>query len=144
MPCLYSRFLPRYVSFLAPEIKDGFQLLFFFFFYGLTLCLWKFLGQGLNLSHSCSNSRSLTQLCRARDGTRTSAATPATELGFLTTCTTAGTPWISTFNKKNAILLCQHPSPSPTPPTPKSHFLVVSHLAALSVVLKQKRVSCHK
>ena len=53
--------------------------------------------------------------------------------------------WIPTFNKENAVLLCQHPTPSPiTTPTPKSHFLVVSHLAAPSVVLKQKHVSCHK
>lgn len=37
-------------------------------------------------------------------------------------------------------------SSSPTPHTPptQSHFLVVPHLAALSVVLKQKHVSCHK
>ena len=30
------------------------------FFYCLTCGIWKFPGQGLNLSHSCSNTRSLT------------------------------------------------------------------------------------
>ena len=47
-----------------------FNLIYFNFFYGLTLSIWKFLGQGLNLSHSCElhcscgNSRSFNPLHR--------------------------------------------------------------------------------
>ena len=43
---------------------------FFFFFFGLIHSIWKFLGQGSNLSgrcdlhHSCSNTRSLTHCTR--------------------------------------------------------------------------------
>ena len=51
-----------------------FPLFFFFFFffpYGCSYGIWKFPGQGLNLSHSCklyhrcSNTRSFNPLCRA-------------------------------------------------------------------------------
>lgn len=42
----------------------------------------------------------------------------------------------SNFNNENPALLCQHPIPLPSQKK-KSHFHVVSHLAALSVVLKQ-------
>ena len=38
----------------------SFFLSFFFFFFFCCICgTWKFLGQGLNLIHSCSNARSL-------------------------------------------------------------------------------------
>ena len=47
---------------------------FFFFFFDHTLSIWKFPGQGLNLSLSCS-------LCHSFGNT-----------GSLTYCTTAGTP----------------------------------------------------
>ena len=38
-----------------------------FIFYGQTHGIWKFLGQGLNLSHSCSNAGSFNPLHQARD-----------------------------------------------------------------------------
>ena len=56
------------------------------FFKGWTQRIWKFPGQGLNPS--------LGSLCQAGDGTCASTATRATTVGFLTHCTTAGTPKI--------------------------------------------------
>ena len=41
----------------------------FFFFNGRTCSIWKFLGQGLNPSHSCSNTGSFNPPSEARDGT---------------------------------------------------------------------------
>lgn len=60
--------------------------------------MWKFLGQGLDRSHSydlCSsriNSGSFNALCQAEDSTLTSAASWAAIARFLTHCATAGTP----------------------------------------------------
>ena len=60
--------------------------------------MWKFLGQGSNLrhscklSHSCSNSGSFNPLCWAGDQIHTSVLTQVAIVGFLTHCTTAGTP----------------------------------------------------
>ena len=60
--------------------------------------MWKFLGQGLNLSHSCGNAGSFNLLRWARVLTRVSAVTcipavtHATAVGFLTHCITTGTP----------------------------------------------------
>ena len=51
------------------------QSLFFFFFFGCTCGIWKFVGQGPNLSHSCDD------LCYNCGNT-----------GSLTHYTTAGTP----------------------------------------------------
>ena len=73
----------------------------FLFFYGRSHGMWKFQGQLLNLSHSCNqeycwgNATSLNSLCPARARTRTSTATRATEVRFLTHCTTVGTPEIT-------------------------------------------------
>ena len=71
---------------------------FFGAFYGYTWGIWKLLGQGLNLSHSCnlhyscSNAGSFNQPCWAEAQTCTSAVTWATAIGFFTHCATAGNP----------------------------------------------------
>ena len=54
--------------------------------------IWKFTGQGLNLSCSCGNAGSFNLLHRAEDGTHASAATRASAVRFITRCATAGTP----------------------------------------------------
>jgi len=71
---------------------------FFFHFYGHTHSIWKFLGQGLNLSHSCnlchscSKAKYFNSLHWAWDWTHTSRATRAAVVGFCTHGATAGTP----------------------------------------------------
>ena len=71
------------------------------FFYGRTRGMWTFQGQSLNLSRSCNqdycwgNATSLNSLCPATAQTRTSTATRATEVRFLTHRTTVGTPEIT-------------------------------------------------
>ena len=72
-------------------LRTHFSILFFPF-YNCTLGIWKFLGQGLNPSHSCSNTRYFNPLCQAGDWTSTSAVTWAPTLEFLTHCTMEGTP----------------------------------------------------
>ena len=65
---------------------------FYFYFHACTR-IWKFLGQGLNpshsydLCHSCGNARSFNPLCQTGDGTWTSAATWATAVRSWTHCT---------------------------------------------------------
>ena len=77
---------------------SGCPFFFFFFFFSFLMAApvaWKFLGQGLkglNLSHSCGNTRSLNPLYWAGDQTCVSAVTRATAVGFLTYCTAVGTP----------------------------------------------------
>ena len=67
-------------------------------FYGHTHSIWKFLGQGWNLSNSCDlccrggNATSFNPLLPAGDKPHPSAATQTTAGGFLTHCATAGTP----------------------------------------------------
>lgn len=56
---------------------------FFFFFNGCTQGICKFLGQGVNLSHSCSKAISFNPLCRFRDQTCAFAAIRAIAVGFL-------------------------------------------------------------
>ena len=79
------------------------ELLFFLFFSflflnGCTHSMWKFLGRGLNpshsfnLHHSCNNTRSFKPLSQAGDQTHTSTATQATAVRLLTHCSTVGTP----------------------------------------------------
>ena len=69
-----------------------------YLFISCTRDMWKFLGEGLNpshsckLCHSCGNNGSFNPLCRAGDWTCVSAATWASAVGFLTYCTTVGTP----------------------------------------------------
>ena len=58
---------------------------------GFTHILWTFLGQGLNLSHSCSNVTSFNSLL-AGEWTRTSPASLAAAVGFLTTLHHSGNP----------------------------------------------------
>ena len=71
-----------------------------FFFYSCTNGIWKFLGQGLNTSHSwdvlcsCCNTRSFNPLPWAGEQTCTSAVTWATAVRFLTQRTLPGTPWV--------------------------------------------------
>ena len=72
--------------------------LIFFFFYGHIHGIWKFLGQGLNLSQSCdlhcscSKARSVNPLHWARDQTHTSAETWAAAVRFSIHCTMVETP----------------------------------------------------
>ena len=64
-----------------------------FFFNGHTHRIWKFPGQGLNLSCSCDLChRSFNPLHQAGYGTHASAAAQAAAGRFLTCCTTAGNP----------------------------------------------------
>ena len=71
---------------------------YFFKFYGCTHDIRKFLGQGLNLSHSCNlchswgNARSFNPLCWAGDQTHILAEASATAARFLTHCAMARTP----------------------------------------------------
>ena len=73
-------------------------LFIYFKFYGCTQSIWRFPGQGLNLSHSCypycicGNNGSFNPLCWARDRTRTAAMTWATVIAFLTHCAMVGNP----------------------------------------------------
>ena len=56
--------------------EQNFHFIYLFIYYGLTHDLWMFLGQGLNLSHSCElhhswgNTGSFNPLHRARDETK--------------------------------------------------------------------------
>ena len=64
-------------------------------FYGLIHSIWKFLGQELNPSHSCSvacSAKSFSPLHWAGDWTHTSTATQATAVRLLTPCAMAGPP----------------------------------------------------
>ena len=66
---------------------------------GHTHSIWKLLGQGLSLSHSCdlyhscSSTRSFNPWLQARDQNPTSPATWASAVRFLTHCTTVETPY---------------------------------------------------
>ena len=62
------------------------------FFNGHNGGIWKLLGQRLNPSHSCCNTGSFNPLHQARDQTCASIVTQASAVGFLTHCTTVGTP----------------------------------------------------
>ena len=65
-------------------------------FNGCTCSIWKFPGQGPNLSHSCDLAVTawdpLTHCTGARDQTHASAATRTAVVRFITQCTTAGSP----------------------------------------------------
>ena len=67
-------------------------LLLFFSFDGGGHGIWKFLGQGLNVSSSCSSAGSFNPLKQAKDGTCASTETRAAAVEFLTHCTTTGMP----------------------------------------------------
>ena len=77
---------------------NGRAAFIFFFFNSPTHNIWKFLGQGLNPSHSCDlchrggNAGSFNPLRGARNQTYGSAGTQTAAVGFLTYSTTAGTP----------------------------------------------------
>ena len=81
-----------------------------FYFYGHIQGIWKFPGQGLNLSHSCdlswsySNAGSFNTLCWARDWTCTSTATWAA-IDSYHTCTTVGT-WDEDFVQGSYLEVC--------------------------------------
>ena len=80
------------------EIRRLSLVCFFFFFTCHTYSMWTFLGQGFNLSHSCDlchscgNAGSFNPLHQAGDRTQAYAAARVTAVGFLTHCTTLGTP----------------------------------------------------
>ena len=78
-------------SWAMRELWGNSFLFFINFFYGNTHSTWKFLGQGLNPSHSCSNARSLNPL-QAGDQTHASAVTCATADVFLIHWATVETP----------------------------------------------------
>ena len=87
---------------VIPHCSSDFHWsLFLFFSYVLIHIIWKFLGQGQNLSHSCNlcsscgNARSFNLLSWAGDWTLTSMVTLAAAVGFLSHCATVGTPCIS-------------------------------------------------
>ena len=107
------------------------RLAFFFFFYGHTHGIWKFLDQGFNLSHSCdlhrscSNTGSFNLLGWAEDSIRTSAATWATAVRFLTHCT-------------NCI-----PTESPTGHPAAPHFKALAHDASSSRKLFSHSSAAH-
>ena len=69
----------------------------FIYFYGCIQGIWKFQGQGLNLSSSCElchsrrNTGSFNPLHWVRGWTCTSTPTQATAVRFLTHCATVGT-----------------------------------------------------
>ena len=66
---------------------------FFFFLCKMAIPVgYESRGQGLNLSHICSNAGSLNALCGAGGGTCFSAVARATAVGFVTYCATEGTP----------------------------------------------------
>ena len=56
-------------------------------------------GQGLNLSHSCSNAVSFNPLHWARDQTHTSSATQAAVVSFLTFSSAVGMPQKFSFKE---------------------------------------------
>ena len=66
--------------------------LFFIIINGHNRSIWKFPGQGLNLSPSCNNAGSVNPSRWAGDWTCISAATQAAAVRSLTHCTTAETP----------------------------------------------------
>ena len=86
------------IGFILFCILFYFILFHFISFFGNTHGIWKFLGQGLNLSRSChlchswGNRESSNPLHRAGDGTHASTVSWAAEVGFLTHCATMGTP----------------------------------------------------
>lgn len=80
---------------------------FCFFSRGHTCGTWKFLGQGPNASHNCSNTRSLDPLRWARNQTHTSTVSWAAAVRLPTHCATAGTPRPFGFN------VCFSPHPWP-------------------------------
>ena len=84
---------------LLPSLWFSFWFFFVCLFFNGCMCgIWKLLGQGFNLSHSCEldhscgNARSFNPLHQAGNQTWTFAVTQATEVGFLTHGATAGTP----------------------------------------------------
>ena len=98
---LMPRFFIKYIQVSQRNLSFEFidfslDCFFFFFLSGL----WKFLGQGLKLSHSCdlccncSSARSFNPLCWAGDQTHSFTAT---WIRFLTYCTTVGTPNLIAF-----------------------------------------------
>ena len=106
------------ISVLLKDLKMGGIFFFFFFLFSHctargsgypymytlqlqfsnshTLGTWKFPGKELNLSHSCSNTRSLTHW--AGPGIESHPAmTRATTVGFLTHCPHTGNSWVTFF-----------------------------------------------
>ena len=79
-----------------PYVLYDCVLFSFFFFYGCIHNIWKFLSQGLNISHNCnlhyswSNASSFN--CWARDWTGNSSANWAIVVRILTHYTILGTP----------------------------------------------------
>ena len=90
-------------NFLPLTLSLKYIFSFSLFFLRPQHSMWRFPGQELNLScscnlcHSCSNARSFNLLHQAWDQTHTSVATGTTTVGFLTHCTTVGTPSLQYF-----------------------------------------------
>ena len=79
--CWTHRAAGKTFSFLS------FFFFFFFYFFSCTHDLWKFLGQGLNLRHSCSKAGSLSHCARLRIELRP----PQRQIRSLTHFTAVGT-----------------------------------------------------
>ena len=75
-----------------------------FFLMAIIYSIWKFLGQGLNPSHSCRNGIPFKPLCLSGDQTQASAATSLLPVRFLTCCSTVGTPMNEYFWRKKWIM----------------------------------------
>ena len=81
----------------------SFFFFFFFFLFGLTLGIWKFPGQGSNLSCSCD-------LCHSCSNT-----------GSLTYCATAGTPQPAPFELFSIFITVRFHSSSSSGQKPQRH-----------------------
>ena len=69
-------------------IQTHIFLIFFFFLFGCTHSMWKFPGQGSNVSCRCNLHQILNPMCWAKDRTHKCHRDNTGSL----TCTTAGTP----------------------------------------------------
>ena len=82
--------VPSKICFCCAMMGTPIFFFFFFFFNGCFCSIWKFLGQGLNLScdlyHSSGSARSFNPLGLSRDGTCSSAATQIAAVGFFCCC----------------------------------------------------------
>ena len=77
------------------------------FYFNSHMCsIWSSLGQGLNLSCSCSNDGSFNPLYQAGVGTHASAATWTTAVRFLTHRTTVGIPNVAFLRHSGACIIC--------------------------------------
>ena len=98
----------------SPPLRTLRGCLFACLFYGRICGVWKFLGQGSNLNHTCNpchrfgNARSFNPLCQARNWTHPSTVTWATAVRFLTHYTRTGSPRTLGVSDQSSPLSCHH------------------------------------